>query len=48
MKMVAYCIKCKDDKEHSVEKVLFFRKKIEIELDCGHIMAIWGTAATCE
>lgn len=48
MEIKAYCLKCKDDKEHSVKKMLFFGKKIEIDLDCGHSMAVWGTAVTEE
>jgi hypothetical protein len=46
MEIKAYCPKCTDDKEHSVEKVLFFGRKIELKLDCGHSMVVWGVALT--
>ena len=46
--MAAHCFKCNDNKEHTVEKILFFGKKIELELDCGHSMVVWGTAVTSE
>jgi len=48
MKITAYCIRCTDNKEHSVEKILFFGRKIEMTLDCGHTMVVWGTAVTNE
>ncbi len=48
MKAVAYCNKCDDNKEHSIKKLMFFGRKIEAELDCGHTMVVWGIAVTTE
>lgn len=48
MKITAYCLRCNDNKGHSVEKILFFGRKIEMKLDCGHSMVVWGTAVTEE
>lgn len=48
MEIKAYCLRCKGNKECSVKKMLFFGRKIEIELDCGHSMIVWGTAVTDE
>lgn len=43
MGIKVYCPKCKDDKKHSVKKMLCFDRKAELELDCGHSTIVWMT-----